>query len=164
MLLGSDIYCLAWGWVHKWQSAWPPQPCPLLTCCWWRRMSQGGCSHHCQSLGSECRLKVCTPPQLCERYAALKLFLFPLSSFEIANLKDRWSCFFYVTKKKRCFLFSWVRKICFQPTPNPDSPPDNYWHLSRAAFNWANIWKEQNLYVTGLGKECHLKFIAEALP
>lgn len=67
-------------------------------------------------------------------------------------------------QKKRCFLCSWVRKIGCQPTPNPDSPPDNYWHLSRAAFNWANIWKEQNLYVTGLGKECHLKFIAEALP
>lgn len=54
-----------------------------------------------------------------------------------------------------------LKKPDCQPNPNP---PDNYWHPSRAAFNGANIQKEENLYMTRMGDECLLKFIAEALP
>lgn len=64
-------------------------------------------------------------------------------------------------KKKGCLLCCCARETDCQPNPNP---PDNYWHPSRAAFNGANIRKEENLYMTGMGDECLLKFIAEALP
>lgn len=67
--------------------------------------------------------------------------LFPLFLFETANLKNCPSHFFYVTTTTKGGYYAAVLEKDCQPTPDPDSP-DNSWHLSRAAFNWANIWKE----------------------